>query len=147
MANILLVDPSITARLLAVTGLEEAGHHVEETMNGREAIDICIENPPDCMIMELVLQELDGFKVLRALQEANLDVPAVVLTDLRMKSLEEKCRELGAVAFLRKPMAASLLTQRIEEILAERPKPELVESEEADPKKPKGRRRTTPRSS
>ena len=112
-----------------VKDLEEIGHHVEETINGREAVDICIENPPDCMIMELVLQEMDGFKVLRALQEANVDMPAVVLTELRMKSLKEKCRELGAVAFLQKPMPASLFIERINAILEARSKPESVESE------------------
>jgi CheY-like chemotaxis protein len=103
MARILLVDASTTSRLLVVKLLEEDGHHVEESSSGREALEICASAPPDCLILEMVLHELDGFKVLSGLQERNLSVPVIVLTDLRMKSVEEKCKQLGVRAYLKKP--------------------------------------------
>jgi len=133
MARILLVDTSITARLRVVKDLEEDGHHVAEITSGQEALDICTSEPPDCIILELVLQDIDGFKVLRTLKEKNLNIPTIVLTDLRMKSLEEKCLELGVAAYLRKPIRPSVLKEKIDELLKDSKIDEAAKSARAKP--------------
>ena len=117
MARILLVDTSATSRVMVMKSLEEDGHRVEETANGRKALEICRQAAPDCIILDLVLQDLDGFKVLRALQEDHPNIPVVVHTDLHMKDLEERCKELGAVAFLRKPVVPLNLREKVNAVV------------------------------
>lgn len=117
MARILLVDPSVTTRVLVMKCLEEDGHHVDETASGREALEACQGLRPDCVIMDLVLQEMDGFKLLRALQEFKPSIPVVVYTQLRMKDLDRQCLDLGAAVFLRKPVPPLNLREQIALVL------------------------------
>ncbi len=118
MSRILLVDPSASARVPVVKKLEQSGHRVEEILNGREALDVCLNAPPDCMVMELVLQELDGFKLLKSLKENRVTVPVLVTTELRMQGLEQRCFDLGACAFVRKPVVPLRLSEIVNELIA-----------------------------
>ncbi len=122
MAKILVADAAVSSRLMVVKDLEESGHKVQETNNGREALKLCLMDPPDCLVLDLVLQELDGFKVMRTLQEGDYDIPIVVLTDIRMKSLENDCKRFDNVTYFKKPLASSILTATIEMLIAKRAK-------------------------
>lgn len=119
MARILLADASATSRLFVVKLLEEDGHTVEETSSGRDAVEACLSSPPDCLIMEMVLQDLDGFKVLAALQEKKVAFPIVVMTDLRMKSVEDQCKAFGVRAYLKKPVPPAQLREVMTQIFGE----------------------------
>lgn len=117
MANILLVDPSIASRLVVLKDLEERGHNVEESTSGREAVEICEKHAPDVLVLELVLHEMDGFKVIRSLKEMGSTIPIIVTTDVRMKSVRKMCEDLEVAAFFRKPVAVTTFLEKLEEIL------------------------------
>ena len=57
---------------------------------------------PDAMLLDLALPQLDGFGVLEELKVRNLDLPALVLTSLEERDLEQRLTGLGAVGLFRK---------------------------------------------
>ena len=101
--NILIIeDSSFTRRKLAKT-LEDAGCEVWEASNGSEGLARIHEEAPDCIILDLLMPEMDGLAVLKALQQEGSLVPVLVLSADVQETTRAKCLELGAVDFLEKP--------------------------------------------
>lgn len=73
--------------------LEQQGWEVTEATNGRPAIDIALANPPDLILLDLLMPEMDGFEFLAALraQPVSSRVPVIVIT---AKELNENERAL-----------------------------------------------------
>ena len=137
MAWVLLADTSTTMRIRVLKAVEGYGHRVEEMSNGREVLEICENSPPNCLVLDVVLPGLDGIKVLRRIQKQSLGVPTVVLTDVRMRDIEEKCRALGASHFLRKSTPIPKIAQVVDDVVREN----LKTSAGADSEKRQGQKR------
>jgi CheY-like chemotaxis protein len=65
---ILVADDNSASRELMRELLEVSGHDVMEAANGREALELIRENPPDLVFMDLQMPRLDGFGVVRELR-------------------------------------------------------------------------------
>jgi len=89
--------------------------------NGREALDYMIANPPALVLLDLMMPELDGMAVLKAMQEdKNLqDVPVIVLTAQQLNAEEMTCLNQGVEAVLAKGIYTAHGTlKHIEQALA-----------------------------
>src|SRR5262245_55021609 len=64
---ILIVDDGMTIRLLVREALEQAGFFVEEAENGRQALKMFQQLPPDLVLLDVMMPELDGFETCAAL--------------------------------------------------------------------------------
>jgi threonine synthase len=98
-SRVLIVDDMEDARRLIRRILQSQGNYViNEAMNGREAIELARADPPDLIILDLMMPELDGFSVLDALQTdpATAQVPVVVVTAKEL-TVEEKQRLGGRI--------------------------------------------------
>ena len=78
--RVLVVDdePSIVDAL--ATSLRYEGFAVDEAVTGRRALALAQEDPPDLVILDVMLPELDGFEVTRRLRADGIDVPVLFLT-------------------------------------------------------------------
>ncbi len=103
MAKILIVDDSWLIRQSLKTLLAPIGYSVEEAVNGVEGLEKIIEYEPDCILLDLLMPELDGFGVLDAMNEKNLKNPVIVLTADIQDTSREKCIKLGVFGFVNKP--------------------------------------------
>lgn len=121
MANILVLDNSIGDRLQTVSALETAGHNVTEESDGRKALELANENTIHCVILDLVIIGLDGFKVIRILRDNGHTMPIIVQTGMAKDSMRDRSLELGADVFLRKPVNANALLAKVKEVLAKQP--------------------------
>jgi CheY-like chemotaxis protein len=105
-ARVLIADDEHRIRLALRTCLEAEGYVVDEARDGREAIDAVLGSAPDVLVVDLAMPVLDGLSVLREL--ATLEGAArprvIVLTAYGSISAAELAHELGAVAFLEKPV-------------------------------------------
>ena len=81
--------------------------------DGQKAVAAVMETKPDLLLIDLVLPMMDGIMVLDRLREQNLSVPTIVLTAFASPQAGAECTSLGVELFLRKPMDAEMIAQRI----------------------------------
>ena len=103
MLNILVVDDSWLARRILVNILQEEGYKTDEAVNGIEALQKITECQPDCVMLDLVMPESDGFGILRMLREQIRSIPVIVVTADIQHTTRTRCLEMGAVAVVNKP--------------------------------------------
>ncbi len=109
MASILVVDDSLTTRAAVCKVLKAEGHEPIEAADGKVALDMAATQKLDCIVLDLIMPDLGGVEVLKALREQGSKVPVVVLTADIQDMAREECLELGASAFINKPLIQSEL--------------------------------------
>jgi len=117
MALILVIDDSTFQRHMIRTMVESAGHHVLEASNGREGLQLLGSKKPDCVLMDLIMPELNGFSMLKTFQGSHSKIPVVIVTADIQQSTYTQCLELGAVAVLNKPLRPDELHKTIQKAL------------------------------
>ena len=104
MAKILIVDDSVFQRRALAKLLKETGYGVVEAENGRVALEKVVSERPDALILDLIMPELNGFEALETLRKDGIQVPVFIFTADIQQTTRQKCLELGATAFLNKPL-------------------------------------------
>jgi signal transduction histidine kinase/response regulator RpfG family c-di-GMP phosphodiesterase len=89
---------------------------VEIVTNGREALSAAIERPPDLVITDVMMPELDGFELLRQLREhpSTRDVPVMMLSARAGEESRVEGLQAGADDYVIKPFSARELVARVE---------------------------------
>jgi len=123
LAKILVIEDDVTFLDLVRVHLAGAGHEVimaEDAVIGLRAV---IADQPDLVVLDIFVPYLDGFEMLAALQgdPATRGIPIIVLTGQRDDDTFARARQLGAAAFLTKPVEGTRLIRVVEEQLAARP--------------------------
>ena len=82
MKKILIVDDDRTLRTVLTRYLENRGYQVEQVSSGAEALVAFAKNPPDLVVSDVMMPEMDGFAFLRTLRAKPEwgSIPVVVLT-------------------------------------------------------------------
>ena len=123
MARILVVDDIEQNLYMLRVLLEAHGCSVEDARHGGEALEKARRSAPDLIISDLLMPVMDGYTLLGhwKADEQLKRIPFVVYTATYTDPQDEKhARELGADAFIIKPMAPVLFMARIREVLASR---------------------------
>ena len=100
--NILLVEDDPFLIEIYQKKLSSVGFNVEVIQNGKKALEWLGQNKPDLILLDIVLPEADGWKVMRQLKEQDKlkDLIIVVLSNLGQKEEVEKGLKMGAVKYL-----------------------------------------------
>jgi class 3 adenylate cyclase len=127
-AAILVVDDDVVNRTLLVRMLRQEGHEARTAENGREALELVRAEPPDVVLLDVVMPELDGISVLEELKaDSELQhVPVIMISAVDELESVVRCIEIGAEDYLPKPFDVVLLRARISAGLARK---RLVELE------------------
>ncbi|MFO0729811.1 MAG: response regulator [Nitrospiraceae bacterium] len=117
--SILVVDDDPTARLFVRSALEPAGMHVTEADNGREAIKIFEKSPPDLIVLDLVMPEMDGFMTCTKIRSlpGGKRIPILIMTGLEDAASIAQAYEHGATDFVNKPINSMILCHHIRYML------------------------------
>jgi sigma-B regulation protein RsbU (phosphoserine phosphatase) len=113
--SILVVDDT-PANLTLMTGLLQDDYQVRAATSGEKALKIaCSENPPDLILLDIMMPEMDGHEVCRRLKadEKTCDIPIIFLTAMSEAEDEEKGLKLGAVDYITKPVSPPIALARI----------------------------------
>lgn len=113
--HILVVDDNRLNRLQLLRGLEQQGHAVAITENGREALDALRTLSFDLVLLAVMMPELDGCQVLAQMKDdpALCDIPVIMISAPEAMGRVLKCIELGAEDYLPQPFDPILLKARI----------------------------------
>ncbi len=83
--------------------------------DGEQALELLINELPDVMVLDLKMPGIGGVDVLRRTKETNPDIEIIILTGHGSEEDRTTCMDLGAYAYLHKPVDISQLTQIIDE--------------------------------
>jgi len=81
----------------------------------KEALDYAFENPPDLILLDIMMPNIDGFETCRRLK-ANpklVDIPVIFITSKNEDEYEEMGFSVGASDFIHKPINAPILVARV----------------------------------
>ena len=115
-ARILVVEDEARLRELLRLYLERAGYEVREAADGRAALDAFDEDPPDLLIVDLMLPKLQGEALIRAIREDS-QVPILIASAKRSDVERIAGLRLGADDYLPKPFNVHELVERVNAIL------------------------------
>ena len=110
-------DPDI--QLVAKLALKRAGFDVKVVANGQEALDAIRAQPPDVVLLDWMMPELDGPETCRRLKSdpATASIPVIFLTAKSQEAEIQRGLSLGASGYVTKPFDALALGQQVKDIV------------------------------
>ncbi|MGD8769660.1 MAG: response regulator [Desulfobacterales bacterium] len=117
--NILFVDDEESLADLGRLSLEKMGYRVTATTHPAEALELFCANPDqfDLVITDMTMPQMTGDRLTKKILKIRPDMPIIICTGFHEKMTEKKSTEIGAHAFLIKPVSTSNLSQRVREVL------------------------------
>lgn len=118
--RVLVVDDSATIRAVLGKMLAQDGHVVIDAGDGEAALGLARENLPDLIFLDIVMPDLNGFGVLRALRRdaRTRAIPVIMISGNPQATEQFHMQRLGADDFLKKPFGRGEVFARIARLSA-----------------------------
>jgi putative two-component system response regulator len=112
--TILVVDDT-PANLSLIIGLLRDHYTVKAVNSGAKALSVASEAPPDLILLDIVMPEMDGYEVCRRLKAdpQTSRIPVIFLTSNNDSESEQKGMNLGAVDYVTRPISPPILVSRV----------------------------------
>jgi len=119
--RVLLVDDSSTTLVLERLILSHSGYELQTAKDGVEALEKGFAQPPDLVLLDLVLPRVDGLEVCRRLRaDARTRETRIILVSARSESaMRERGFEYGCDDFLSKPINSQELLTKVRGLLGD----------------------------
>jgi diguanylate cyclase (GGDEF)-like protein len=113
--KILIVDDEPGFRQISIDALESSGFQIYEAESGEEALNLVKEHIPDLILLDVLLEDMDGFEVCRQLLQLNIlqNTPILMVTGLEDLNSVNQAFQSGASGFVTKPVNYPILLQQI----------------------------------
>ncbi len=116
MKNRILIVDDTTANIRVIRELLRDQYSISAATNGEDALDIIhSEQPPDLILMDIMMPEMDGYELIRRLKENSntKTIPVLFVTAKTSSDDEMKGFSLGAVDYITKPISPPILKARV----------------------------------
>ena len=119
-SSVLIVedDPALLRGLK--DNFEAQDYHVHLARDGREGLSAALANPPDLLVLDIMLPKLNGYEICRALRAKRLEMPIIMLTAKGQEEDIVRGLELGADDYVTKPFSIRELLARAKAFLRRR---------------------------
>ncbi len=113
--HLLIADDSALARKVLARKLSHAGFEVHEAQGGASALLRLIEAPVDLVIMDFIMEPMNGLEVLARIRRIRspLQLPVLMISATKNPDSVLRATDMGANDFLLKPFSADLLLSKI----------------------------------
>ena len=111
--KLLVIEDDIETATYIATGLQEQGHSVDHTANGRDGLFLATDGSYDVLIVDRMLPGMDGLKIVSTLRGASVHTPVLFLTTMSGVDARVEGLNAGADDYLVKPFAFSELLARV----------------------------------
>ena len=115
-ARVLVIDDDADIRALVAELLGRAGMTVEEAPDGRSGLRALHQSPPDLIVLDVSMPELDGWQVLERIRDLT-DVPVLMLTARGAELERVRGLQAGADDYVVKPFGRQELVARVQALL------------------------------
>jgi len=132
MYRVLVVDDDPMVTRLVRINLELDNFEVEEAWDGRTAMKMMRENPPDLLVLDIMMPQIDGWEILKLMREDEdlKDLPVVVLTAKVQDEDMARGWSMGADGYIVKPFNPVNLADALRKVLAATPEERLAKRQE-----------------
>ncbi|MEA1923753.1 MAG: response regulator, partial [Pseudomonadota bacterium] len=113
--RILIVD-DVQTNISILANLLEADHDILVALDGKSCLELAFaENPPDLILLDIMMPEMDGHEVCRRLQadSRTQNIPIIFVSALSETEDERKGLALGAVDYITKPFVSAIVKARV----------------------------------
>ncbi|MBO7698026.1 MAG: response regulator transcription factor [Erysipelotrichaceae bacterium] len=117
--KILIVDDEMKIREVVMEYAKAMGYECDQANNGMDAIELVNKNNYDCVILDIMMPELDGFSACKKIK-ASKDVPVIMLSARQEEDDKLFCFELGVDDYVTKPFSPKELMARIKVVCERR---------------------------
>jgi DNA-binding response OmpR family regulator len=117
---ILIVDDTPANLSLLARVLSQRGYKVRVAGDGRHALESARANPPDLILLDIMMPDMDGYQVCAQLKaaEATRDIPVIFLSALDVATDKVKAFGTGGVDYITKPFSPEEVLARVQTHLA-----------------------------
>lgn len=114
MPTILVVDDAPT-NLTLLAGLLNKSYRVKLASSGPKALDLIQRAPPDLVLLDLMMPDMDGYEVCRRIKqdERTRHIPVIFLTAMQEPEDETRGFEVGGADFIHKPIRPAVVQARV----------------------------------
>lgn len=132
-ARVLVVDDDPMVTRLVRINLELEQFEVEEAWDGKTAMRMIRENPPDLLVLDIMMPQMDGWEILRMVREDEKlkELPVVVLTAKVQDEDIARGWRMGADGYIVKPFNPVILGDELRKVLDASPEERRARREEA----------------
>ncbi|UYQ92678.1 PAS domain S-box protein [Chitinophaga horti] len=113
--ELLVVEDNIINQKVAIYTLQKAGAKVDVVSNGAEAVDNVKEKEYDCILMDIQMPGMDGYKATALIREMGYTTPIIAMTASAINGEREKCVRAGMTDYISKPFIPEELYRKIQE--------------------------------
>ena len=117
MTRILIADDEIKIREVVKEYAKASSFDCDEASNGKEAIELSKKNDYDCIILDIMMPEIDGYEALKQIKK-NKDVPVIMLSARQEEDDKLYGFDAGADDYVTKPFSPKELMARIKAVCA-----------------------------
>jgi len=116
--KILIVDDNTDLNKVLQMSLNES-YETISAINCEDAVDLAVTEVPDLIIMDLMMNGMNGFEAIRLIRQVpkTRSIPVIAITAGLSNTVEEECTRIGCNDFLFKPFTASQLISSITKLL------------------------------
>ncbi len=127
-ATILVAEDNDFVRMQLVRFLDEGGYRVEEAKDGTEAVEILKSRSIDVMILDIRMEPMDGFELIKVAQTLGKICPIILVTGDHNPDLLSESARLHVQAVLMKPVQKDRLLNMVSRALAPGSRPPPMSS-------------------
>lgn len=131
---VLIVDDNPDILLLLETNLRRAGFGIVKASDGEMALRAIEEEPPDVVLLDLMMPVLDGWGVMERLAGRPSAPPVIIISAATSQSNVDRAYAMGAVGYITKPFILTEMIDRLREVLMATAGPRPMAAGEPPPK-------------
>lgn len=118
MATVLIVDDNPIDRRLAAGIVEKVGMQTSFAVNGREGLDVIENEPPDIVLTDLLMPEMDGLELVERIKAEHPTVPVILMTAHGSEEIAVKALRTGAASYVPKANLPRDLVHTVHDVLS-----------------------------
>lgn len=122
MQKVLIIEDSKVTNMYLSLCLKD-DYDIVSANNAREGTEMIAEHIPDCIVSDLLMDEMDGFQLLEYLRHENIKIPTIIMSSDIQEVDRNRCLALGACTVLNKPVRGEELRKEVQKVLTTVNKP------------------------
>ncbi len=109
--KILIVDDDVDSSIIQQSITQKLGYYTQIAINGIDAIKFIKQDPPDLILLDIFMPEMDGYETIKYLNE-NFNIPIIVVTAGGNQAIK-KIKDMGIMFYIQKPIIPNKLQKEI----------------------------------
>jgi len=116
--KILVVDDQYGIRVLLYEVFGKEGYDTFQAANGKQALEIVVNESPDLVILDMKIPGMDGLEILKEIKKINKEIKVIMMTAYGELDMIKEATELGAITHFTKPFDIDELRLAVNKQLA-----------------------------